>query len=182
MARDTLEVLIGPGTLYVGDEGTAMPADPTAAPDAAFEDIGYSEEGWSFNVDRTTEDIEVAEEIDPIDLLQTAREVHLVGTAVQSSLVNLQTALGGGTITAVVGPPDYDHYEPDSTDVLVRKALLLRTKAPNGKVRDIQMKHSVSVGAVEMASRKAPDKSQLAMDFRALKVTPDRPFEIKDET
>lgn len=182
MARDTTEVLIGTGTLYIAPEGTAFPADPTVAPDAAFEDVGYSEEGWSFNVDRELEDVEVAEEIDPIDVLQTSREIHLVGAAVQASLENLRTALGGGTITTAAGPPATKTLVPAATDSLEKKAVLFRGKAPGGFDRDIQMPHVVSAAAVELAHRKAPDKSQIAMDFRVLKETGDDIFTIIEVT
>lgn len=183
MARNTLEVLIGTGTLYVAEEGTAFPADPLEAPSGSWRDVGYSEEGWTFNVERDTEDVEVAEEIDPIDVLATAREIHLVGQAAQTSLENLRVALGGGTISAVdPGPPATRTYTPTGTGDLERFALLFRGKAPtiNGteNVADIQMPHAIPVGAVELARKKAPDKSLIGMDFRVIKVTPDEIFTI----
>src|ERR1051326_808824 len=147
MARSATEVLIGPGTMYVAVEGTAQPSDPTATPAGAYVDVGYSEEGWSFNVDRTVEDIAVAEEIDPLDVMQTAREIHIVGIAVQASLTNLKTSIGGGTITTVAGPPAYSQLVPGSSDTLTRQTLLLRVKAPGtSKARDIYIPHAGCVG------------------------------------
>jgi hypothetical protein len=184
MARNTLEVLIGTGTLYVAPEGTVFPADPEEAPSGTWRDVGYSEEGWSFNVERDVEDVEVAEEIDPIDVLATSREIHLVGEAAQSSLENLRVALGGGTITPDAGPPATSTYTPTGTDTLTRFALLFRGKAPTvglqANVRDIQMPHVIPVGAVELAAKKAPDKSLVGMDFRVIKVTGDDIFTIID--
>jgi hypothetical protein len=184
MAKNTLEVLIGTGTLYVAEEGTAFPADPFTSPGGGWRDIGYSEEGWSFNLDRDTEDVEVAEEIDPIDVLQTSREIHLVGEAAQASLENLALALGGGTITPDAGPPATRRFTPAGTGDLDRIAVLFRGKAPRigtaDNVRDVQMSHAIAVGAVEYASKKAPDKSLIAIDFRVIKVTGDEIFEIVD--
>lgn len=186
MAKSAAEVLIGTGTLYVAVDGTAQPLDPTVAPAGAYVDIGYSEEGWSFNIDRNLEDIEVAEEIDPIDVMQTSREVHMVGVAVQASLENLKTALGAGTITTVAGPPSYKQLVAGGTGDLLRVTLLFRGKAPPlagvAKTREVWVPHVVSAAAIEMASKKAPDKSQIAMDFRALKITPDELFVVRDLT
>ena len=58
------EVLIGTGVLYVADRTTsslAFPGDNSGAwadVDAAkWRDIGYSEDGWTLEMDRTFEDI-----------------------------------------------------------------------------------------------------------------------------
>lgn len=174
MARATSEVLIGPGTLYLAVTGTAYPATPATAPASAWVDIGYSEDGWSFNVDRNTEDIEVAEEIDPIDVLQTHREIHIVGNAVQASQANLKLGLGGGTILSNV-------LSAAASDVLDRNALLLRVKAPGtSKNRDIRCPNVISVGAVELAYKKAPDYASIAIDYRAILVTGSYLFQIED--
>lgn len=174
MARDSNEVLIGPGTLYTAPVGTAYPADPSVAPSGTWIDIGYSEEGWSFNVGRDFADVEVAEEIDPLDILVTKRDIHLVGASAQGSLENLKIALGGGTITTLTAP-NRKKLVPLGTSALDRVALLFRGNAPKvagvAKVRDVQMPNAVSVGAIEMASKKAPDKTIIGMDFRLVKVS-----------
>lgn len=182
MARTNTEVLIGPGTLYVADVGTAFPVDPSVAPAGAWADIGYSEEGWAFNVDRTVEEIEVAEELDPIDLQQTKRDIHVVGAAAQASIDNFKTAMGGGTIVTAVGPPATKTYTPPATGVLDRKALLLRVLAPNGKTRDVQIPKVVSVSAINMEHKKAPAKSLLAIDFKIVKDAGVAPFTQIDLT
>lgn len=174
MARDSNEVLIGTGTLYTAPVGTAFPADPSVAPSGTWIDVGFSEEGWSFNVERDIEDVEVAEEIDPLDILVTKRDIHVVGACAQASLENLKIALGGGTITTLT-TPNRKKFVPLGTANLDRTALLFRGKAPTvagvAKVRDVQMPNAVSVGAIEIAAKKAPEKSLIAMDFRLVKVT-----------
>lgn len=186
MPKNTLEVLVGTGTLYVAPTGTAFPADPSVTPAGTWVDIGYSEEGWSFNAEVNVEEVEVAEEIDPIDLLATAREVHFVGQAAQASLENLKTALGGGTIATAVGPPATKSYVPAGTGTLTQSALLFRGKAPTvggvAKTRDVQMAYSVPVGAVELAAKKAPDKQLIGCDFRLVKVTGTDLFKFIDLT
>lgn len=186
MAKSTLEILIGTGTMYVAPDGTAFPADPSVTPAGTWVDVGYSEEGWALEISRTVEAIPVAELLDPVDILATSREAHLTGAAVQASLENLKTALGGGTITTAVGPPATKTFVPTSTDTITPFALLFRHKAPTvgttAKTRDIQIPHGISVGSVTLAGRKAPTKTAFAMDFRLKQVTGDQLFTIIDLT
>ena len=74
---------------------------------AKWRDIGYSEDGWTLEMDRTFEDILVAEEVDPIKTIKTAQEARLMGELSQASQTNIQTALGGGTITTGDGSNGY---------------------------------------------------------------------------
>jgi hypothetical protein len=183
--RDVTQVVIGTGTLYIAPLATVFPVDPTVAPAVAWEDIGYSEEGWAFMVDRTFEDIPVAEEFDPVKVLMTARVLSLQGVAVQVTLEALQTAMAGGTITTIPGPPAYKKYVPPlPTDAPTEKAVLLRVDAPTGagKKRDIQAPRALSVGALEIAHKKAPDKRALAMELRLIKPTAGDIFAVLDAT
>lgn len=89
------EVLIGTGVLYIKDRTTAslaFPGDNSGAwEDAtgmspAWDEVGYSEDGWTLEVDKTFEDVMVAEELDPIKTLKSAQEVRLTGELAQASL------------------------------------------------------------------------------------------------
>lgn len=181
MARDTTEVQIGTGYLYWAAEGTTFPANPTTTPGSAWTDIGYSDAGWSFNVTRATADIEVAESLDPLDVMATSREIHLVGAAVQVSPDNLRLAFGGGTISTGTPSAGFTTYTPPATDAVTKFAFLLRVTLGSGKTRDIQMPHGMPIGAVELHAQKAPNKSMINMDARIVKVTPDEIFTIIDE-
>lgn len=182
MARDSTAVLIGTGTLYLAPLGTAFPVDPSVTPVAPWEDVGYSDEGWSFNVERNIEKVEVAEELEPVAILATGRSVHLVGAMAQATLENLKSALGGGTITAVVGPPAYRKFDPPSIESLTSLAALLRTNAPAGKRRDVQIPKVIASAAFEMASKKAPDKTLIESDFEAVKISGQNIFTILDQS
>lgn len=186
MTRLASEVLIGPGTLYTAPYGTAFPLDPSVTPAGTWVEIGYSEEGWSFNVENTQEDVEVAEELDPIDILRTKRDVHVVGVAAQANLENIKTALGSGTIATSAGPPAVKTYTPGDTDALTKLAVLLRVSAPTvagaAKVRDIKIPRAIPVSAVELSYKKAPDKASIAVDFRVVKEAGVALFTIVDLT
>ena len=96
------EVIVGTGVLYVAaisNDGNASGdyvafpggdgSGAWASPAAGWVDVGYSEDGWTLEMDKTFEDIMVAEEIDPIATFKTAQEVRLTGELSQASHTKL---------------------------------------------------------------------------------------------
>ena len=180
------EVIVGTGVLYVAaisNEGNAsgdyvaFPADNGSGawsdPAAAWVDVGYSEDGWTLEMDKTFEDIMVAEEIDPIATFKTAQEVRLTGELSQASQTNIVTALGGGTITTGDGSngyaSGYNAISPPSTDDYDEKSLLLIVYGPAGADRHVEIPRAVNVGAFSMAHQKAPQKVVIATEFKVLR-------------
>jgi hypothetical protein len=171
MARDPLEVLVGTGTLYVAPQGEAYPATPATAVAGNWEDIGYSESGWTFAVDRTFEDIEVAEEVDRLRVVKTAQTIAMRGVAAQASLEVMQIAFGGGSIADDTPSAGFRTYTPPASSVFTERSILLRTDAPPGdgtNNRDIQCPRVVTTGAVEVAHDKAPQIQLIAVDFELI--------------
>jgi len=170
------DVLIGTGVLYVANVGTAFPEeDTTTATEWAeisnsWSDVGYSEDGWTLEYDKSFEDIMVAEEIDPIKSVKTAQEIRITGTLAQASLSNLQTAFGGGTLTEddSAYSSGYDTLVPPATTGYGEKSLLLITEGPSGNIRHFQIPRAVNVGAFSMAHQKAPQKVLIAVEFKIL--------------
>ena len=136
-------------------------------------DVGYSEDGWTLEMDKTFEDIMVAEEIDPIATFKTAQEVRLTGELAQASQANIQVALGGGTITTGDGSngyvSGYNAILPPSTDDFDEKSLLLIVDGPAGADRHVEIPRAINVGAFSMAHQKAPQKVVIAVEFKVLK-------------
>jgi hypothetical protein len=124
-------------------------------------------------MDKTFEDIMVAEEIDPIATFKTAQEVRLTGELAQASQANIQVALGGGTITTGDGSngyvSGYNAILPPSTDDFDEKSLLLIVDGPNGADRHVEIPRSINVGAFSMAHQKAPQKVVIGIEFKVLK-------------
>ena len=184
------EVLIGTGVLYVADRtasGLAFPGDDgsgnwqsVATASSAWRDIGYSEDGWTLEMDRTFEDILVAEEVDPIKTIKTAQEARLMGELSQASLANLSVAMG--QIDSYVSEDDsdfaagYDVVKSPITDSFSEMAALLLAEGPAGADRHIQMPRVVSVGAFSMSHAKAPQKVVIATEFKLL--VPDSTFNV----
>jgi len=123
MAQSITEVVLGTGNLFVASEtdvnsgDATFPTNPAASPSGSYWDnIGYSEGGFSLEYDKTFEDVMVAEEIDPIKTIKTAQEVRITGELAQASLRNLKFAMAGGTTTADTPSSGYTELVPPTTD------------------------------------------------------------------
>jgi hypothetical protein len=173
------EVLIGTGVLYIKDRSTsslAFPSDNAGAWEdptglaVAWDEVGYSEDGWTLEVDKTFEDVMVAEELDPIKSLKSAQEVRLTGEMAQASLDNLAVALGGGSVAedSVNYASGYFKYVPPVTDQFTEYALVLHTDGKAGSDRQFHIPRAVNVGSFSMAHQKAPQKVTLATEFKLL--------------
>lgn len=186
------EVLIGTGVLYLKDRTTASLAFPTDAGGAfdtptamtpAWEEVGYSEDGWTLEMDKTFEDIMVAEEVDPIKTIKTAQEVRLTGELSQASHAKLIIALGGGASTsgkighgangaAGATASGYNTLVPPTSSSFNEYAMLLVADGPKGSngvaTRHVRIPRAVSVGSFSMAHAKAPQKVVLSTEFKIL--------------
>lgn len=167
---DSAQVRVGPGWLYLAPLGSPEPSDLASAWDDDWVQIGYTDDGSSFVFDQTFEDVTVAEEYDPIDTLQTARQIAINFAAAELTAENLQTAFNGGTISAGGGlvtfePPDAGDYTP----------VMLGWEATDGLERWV-FRRCVQVGSVEIPRRRAPQKAVIPMSFRANKPTGDAAF------
>ena len=189
MAQSISEVILGTGNLFVASEtdvnaGTAtFPSTPADTPSSSYWDnIGYSEGGFSLEYDKTFEDILVAEEVDPIKTIKTAQEVRITGELAQASLRSLKFAMAGGTTTADTPSSGYTTLVPPTTDAFEEKSLLLRVNAPGhdeagtAKVRDIQVPRAVNIGAFSLVHAKAPKKVTITIEYKVLKPNTGAPF------
>lgn len=176
------EVLIGTGVLYYKDRTTAslaFPGDDSAntgnwenptAMTVAWSEIGYSEDGWTLEVDKTFEDVMVAEELDPIKTLKSAQEVRLTGELAQASLDKLTIAMGGGSVAedSANYASGYWKYLPPLTDDFIEYALVLHADGQAGSDRQFHIPRAVNTGSFAMAHQKAPQKVTLATEFKVL--------------
>jgi hypothetical protein len=162
MPNDPLAISIGPGRLWIGLAGVIEPTTASAAPDPDdFEQVGYTEEGSTFKYEVGSEDVYVAEEVDPVRNEITTSTATLSLAMAEATLRNLEIAFGawGGAGTGYVGG---DTFEPPAPGSEQRYMLLLDT--PEG-ARWI-FRRAVNRGAIELARKKAPDKALLAVEFR----------------
>lgn len=188
MARDPLEVLVNTGTFYVAAATPSTPeprpTDPGTAVGGNFLEVGYTDGGWTFGRDATFEDIEVAEENDPVNTLQTAQTMTWTAALAQNSLEVLQWAMGGGTITPSTPGVGFRRYTPPATGTFTTYTLLFRTNAPPGdgsKLRDWYAPRAISQGAFEIAHAKAPQKQLVAVVFKLIKPTTGDIFDVTED-
>lgn len=161
-------VRVGPGWLFVAALGSAEPTDLATPWDYAdWIEIGYTDEGPSFNMDQTFENVMVAEELDPVATFQTERNLKIVFAAAELTARNLQLALNGGTIN--VGGV-VTTFEPPATGDYTH--VMIGWEATDHLERWIFRK-CLNTGAVEIPRRRAPDKAVVPMEFQVLVPAPD---------
>lgn len=159
-----LAVRVGPGKLYIGAVGAEEP-DDLATPwnEHDWTLLGYTAEGSTVTFDQNFEDVEVAEELEPVQILQTKRTISVKAALAEVTAINLERAFNGGDVQTPTGlvtfepPPAGDfHY------------VALGWEAEDNLERMVFRK-CIQTGSVEMARRRAPDKATIPVDFRAVK-------------
>lgn len=163
MAGDPTNVRVGPGWLWLAPIGSLEPADLIADFSPEWTQIGYTQEGSNFVFDDTWEDVDVAEELEPIDVLQTARRITVNFAAAEMTAENLEYAFNGGTVTTSSG---LTTFEPPELGDVTR--VMLGWEHADGLERWI-FRRCTQIGSVDIARRKAPAKATIPMSFRAVK-------------
>lgn len=169
----TENIQLGPGRLYVAVVGTAMPASASAAlPSGTFIPLGYTEAGTTVTIEVTRDPINVAEELDPVDYVNSARSVKMEVALAEVTRKRLALALAMGTAeldnAAVLDFPDpstpslgmmlvWDSAE-DPTDVALDNRRWIVPKM-------------IPSGSIAIARQKSPAKSTLPLTLNATKVT-----------
>jgi len=174
MPQDRTKVRIGPGKLYSAAVGSVEPATLATVWAVAWTDLGYTVEGSSFVISPSYEEIEVAEELDPIDIQATGRDLTVSFALAQLTAENLQLALNGGTITTGTGEKT---IEP-AAGTAVPTYTALGWRSSDSKEQYV-WRRCLQTGDIEIARRKAPDKASIPVSFRALLPTTGAAFAYK---
>jgi hypothetical protein len=164
MARGNPATLaLGPGSLYIAVLGTPEPADlvtPWASVSANWIQLGYTAEGSTFNYSVDSENVEVAEELDPIAVALTSRELSLSFALAEITAANLKRALNGGTITSGAGIVT---FEPPDLGEEVRT--MLGWESEDHTERWVYRK-CLQVGSMEMSRAKGAAKATISCEFK----------------
>ncbi len=102
MADDT-KLRVGPGWLRINAVGGTEPTDLTTPWDTSWTLLGYTEEGHEGAIEPNFEPLEVAEELTPVDYIETSRNMRVSFSLAELTAAHLGIAMNGGTI---VGPTD----------------------------------------------------------------------------
>jgi len=160
---DRTKIRIGPGKLLSAVVGSTEPADLTAAFAVAWTELGYTEEGSTFTISPEFEDVEVAEEIDPIDILPTGRTMSVEFALAELTAENLQKVLNGGTITTGTG---FKTFEPAAASAAPTYLALAWEDTLAVRKERYVWRRCIQTGDIEVARQKAPNKATLGANFR----------------
>lgn len=168
MARGNPKALsLGPGYLYLATLGSTEPVDLTATWDVAWIPLGYTEEGSSFSYAPSFEDVEVAEELDPMDSVATGRVISVSFALAEVTADNLKRAMNGGTITAGgVAPSTFSTFEPPDLGTEIKVALGYESE---DHLERWVWRECKQTGTVEMQRRKGSAKTTIANEFKVFK-------------
>ena len=97
-------VIVGLAQAYIAPAGTASPtvAGTTGlitTPTTPWVAVGFTESGVALTVDRKVDEIHVEEQSTPVLVVPDTTDVTIDLTFAEDTILNMQTAYGGGTIT-----------------------------------------------------------------------------------
>lgn len=163
----TSNVKLGPGRLYFAPLGTTEPTNCSAALPSSWIAVGYTENGTEITIDRTAEDIMVAEEIDPIARVTTSSKIMVKVEMAETTKRNLILATGGGA----AGTNDSTPFELAEAGEEVAGVMLVwdELDTPSASNRRILFRSCVPSGTITTVRRKAPAKSTIQASFSCLK-------------
>ena len=104
-------VIVGQAQTYLAPANTTAPTISAstglvATPSAPWVAVGFTENGVTINNDRKVQDIMVEEQSTPILVVPDSTMFTVDLTFAEDTILNMQTAYGGGTITTVAGNVD----------------------------------------------------------------------------
>jgi hypothetical protein len=125
-ARGTAaNIALGPGRLYIAPLGSVEPVDLTtawASVDAGWVLLGYTDAGSEFDYSLSTDPVNVAEELDPLQVTTTGRAASVKFALAELTATNLKRASNGGTIGSLAGGAAV-YFEPPALGTEVRTML-----------------------------------------------------------
>lgn len=141
------ELVVGTsGQLYVAPVGTPLPTTPTAALNAAFIGLGYTDDtGVTFSETPTVTDFPVWQSRQPARRELTSQELSITAKLAQWNEETVPLALGGGHITSPSAGV-YKYTPPSAGDALDERSMIFdvedgsehwRFMFPRGNVSDV---------------------------------------------
>jgi len=172
-----------PGLLMIApiDDGGAIPV-PTPEPDTETEPwgpewvpLGYTDEGSVFNYEISIDNVEVAEELDPIARVTTGRDASIEFALAEITKRNLNIAFNGGIITGG-GGASWVFEPPELGD---EQRVMIGWDAFTDPARnDLRMifRRCLQGGSIGMENRKGTQKQLIASSFQLEKPLDGKPI------
>lgn len=148
-------------TLALGGDWAGASGNPLWTP------IGASESGATMRFSRSTNDITIEEQLNPVDIATTSVDPRIEVTLSEDTLETMKLAYGGGTITTVApqtGVPGYRELKI-AEDI---EHLTLGLEGMNTKTqwRRVLWLDVLSVADVETSYRRSETQRLYAVSFR----------------
>lgn len=128
IVKNPMQVKLGPGLIITAGLAVAVPALVAAASKFTttftdFVSVGYTDEGATLVFNRESEDVEVAEEDNPVKRVGTKVGVSLQFSAAGINETNISAAMAGGTWSTVggTGATQVRKFAPPSPSQQVRR-------------------------------------------------------------
>lgn len=156
-------VALGPGQLFIAVLGSTEPTDLSTAWDAAWKPLGYTNDGSQQSYAPSYDDVEVAEELDPVDSVPTGRKITVSFDLAENTALNYKRAMNGGTITVSgVAPDQIFKFEPPAlgTETQVMIGFESEDHAERWVWRQCKQ-----TGSSETSRKKGADKALIPMEF-----------------
>lgn len=153
-----------PGKLYVAPIGSIEPAAESGAWDPAWVCLGYTDEGSVFNYEVSMDNVEVAEELDPIARVTTGRDASVEFALAEVTYRNLTLAFNGGIITG--GGVAWEFEPPDLGNET--RVMLGWDASFDPTTNDLRMifRRCLQGGSLGMENRKGTTKQTIASNFQ----------------
>lgn len=162
-------IATGPGYLYWAPLGSDMPTNTVAG--GVFTDtwpvawllLGATDKGSEFNYELSTDNVEVAEILDPVQVVSTGRTISKTFDLAQISMSNIKRALNGGTITTTgSGATQLNEYTPPELGAEVRAMIGWESQDSTERLVGVQC---FQTGKINIARQKGADKATLPMEW-----------------
>lgn len=153
-----------PGKLYIAPLLTAEPATVSAAWPAGWVPMGYTDEGSAFNYEISTDNVEVAEELDVLARVTTGRDASIEFALAEITYRNLTIAFNGGIVLG-----DGLEWEFEPPDLGNETRVMVGWDAmPTVASNDLRIifRQCLQGGSLGLENRKGATKSTIAANFQ----------------
>jgi len=168
-----------PGILRIAPLGTTEPTDENDAWPSGWVPLGYTSEGSVFNYSISTDNVEVAEELDILSRVTTGRDGNVEFALAEVTYKNLMIAFNGGVIASSALGSAWSFEPPDlGTETRVMLGWDANVTTANNDLRMI-FRQCLQGGSVALENRKGSTKQVITQQFQLEKpATGLKPFKI----
>lgn len=163
-------VKLGPGRIYVAALGTAEPTTATAVIPSAWWPLGYTESGTEIQFNRSSENVMVAEEFDPIDVVNVSRDIVLNVEIAERTKKRLILVHGGGA-GGVDDATPFELPDPETNTGVMMVWDSDKADTPTSTNRRRLFRLVKPTGSVTESQARAPAKQSVKASFAVLQPT-----------